>query len=470
MQKSLEKFNYSIYKYLIPILFLVVPLYPKFPLFNIPGTYVAIRAEDFLIFIMGLLLCVYILRTNIINFFRQPVMYAMFLFLAAGLVSVLSGWLLTKTIQPHIGFFHWLRRIEYLIPFVFVFAVSRLAGKKGFGAKDLRYFMETIFISTFFVFLYGLGQMYFNFPVISTQNEEYSKGTALRWVTGARLHSTFAGHYDLAAYLVMFFPVAIAYLITTNKRIHQAIVIFFALLPGYWLLLQTEARISYIAFLIGVSVTFWFLRKKMFIVPFLVISIFVTIMYTDLGARYRYTLEVYKQKIIQKLNRSQNFTPKVYAQDRTTQYVSPIGKDKPLPEPVTEDRSTSIRLKVEWPRAFRAFFKNPLLGTGYSSITLATDNDYLRLLGEVGVVGTLAFVLLLMRILVGCRGYLKSVSKFGIRSAFVAGFLGAFVGVLVNATFIDVFEASKVALVFWTIAGVAFSITNSTNKYARNSL
>ena len=73
-------------------------------------------------------------------------------------------------------------------------------------------------------------------------------------------------------------------------------------------------------------------------------------------------------------------------------------ENTPIPteesQPVFEDRSVSIRLNVEWPRAIRAFSKNPLLGTGYSSITLATDNDFLRLLGEVGLVGALAFFLI----------------------------------------------------------------------------
>ena len=57
-------------------------------------------------------------------------------------------------------------------------------------------------------------------------------------------------------------------------------------------------------------------------------------------------------------------------------------------------RSFQIRLNIEWPRAIRAFWKNPFLGTGYSSITIATDNDYLRILGETGIFGLLSFVLL----------------------------------------------------------------------------
>ena len=46
----------SLYKYAVAALFIFIPLYPKFPLFNVPGTYVAIRAEDFFIgVVFGLL-------------------------------------------------------------------------------------------------------------------------------------------------------------------------------------------------------------------------------------------------------------------------------------------------------------------------------------------------------------------------------------------------------------------------------
>ena len=467
MQKLLQVFNPVYYKYLIPILFLVIPLYPKFPLFNVPGTYVAIRAEDFLLTIMAAVLVFYVFKEKAYSLIKVPQIKAIILFTLAGFLSLLSGWLLTQTVQPHLGFLHWARRVEYMIPFIFVFALSRYKGTKGYSAHDLKYFMQVICLTTFIVFLYGLGQMYLSLPVISTQNEEYSKGTALRWVPGAKLHSTFAGHYDLAAFLVMFFPLAVAYFVTLKSKLAKLFIVLFAISPAYFLILKTEARISYLAFLIGVSVTLWYLIKKLLIVPFILISLFITIAFTDLGARYQYTLKVYKEKIMNKLKKSEVVRFQVYAQDRPAQYVSPINKENPAPDIVPlEDRSTSIRIKVEWPRALRAFLKNPLLGTGYSSITLATDNDYLRLLGEVGLVGTLAFALVLARLISGCRYYLKGVTKFGIRSAFVAGFMGAFAGILVNAIFIDIFEASKVALIFWTIAGLAVSVTSTKTQNA----
>ncbi|MEK7112083.1 MAG: hypothetical protein AAB875_02035, partial [Patescibacteria group bacterium] len=134
-----------------------------------------------------------------------------------------------------------------------------------------------------------------------------------------------------------------------------------------------------------------------------------------------------------------------------------------------EDRSTSIRLNVEWPRALRALFKNPLLGTGYSSITLATDNDYLRLLGEVGILGFIAFSLILLNLV---RTILRVIpipkNLNSIESAFLAGLAGGTIGIFTNAIFIDIFEASKFALIFWLLIGLAVGLVRKYKNEQTN--
>lgn len=124
--------------------------------------------------------------------------------------------------------------------------------------------------------------------------------------------------------------------------------------------------------------------------------------------------------------------------------------------PVFEDRSTSIRLNVEWPRAVRALLKNPFYGTGYSSITLATDNDYLRALGETGILGFLSLALVI------AWPVLYFIKRFkhtdGVDKLYLSGIFGSLVGLLLNAIFIDVFEASKIALTFWLFIGMALPL------------
>jgi hypothetical protein len=182
---------------------------------------------------------------------------------------------------------------------------------------------------------------------------------------------------------------------------------------------------------------------------------------TNLLSRYTRLFDVTREK----LDRIVLEEPGYYVYANENGSSSPERKERkvtPTPIPVFEDRSTSIRLNVEWPRAVRAFTKNPLLGTGYSSITLATDNDYLRLFGEVGLLGFFSFFLIFLNI-----GYLflrkyPFVNNFkGLELAIVAGTAGSLVGVFSNAFFIDIFEASKFAIIFWLLLGmVVYTVNN----------
>lgn len=116
------------------------------------------------------------------------------------------------------------------------------------------------------------------------------------------------------------------------------------------------------------------------------------------------------------------------------------------------DISCSTRLQVEWPRAIASFIQNPLFGTGPSSITEATDNDYLRWLGELGLLGTVLFVYILYSLVYTIIQTAKKASQD--QKYLFLGFLFGLFALFINATYIDVFEASKVAYSFWLMAGL----------------
>ncbi len=67
------------------------------------------------------------------------------------------------------------------------------------SVKNLKTYGLVLFLATLGVIVYGLGQKFFGWPVVSTMNEEFSKGMLLTLSEWARINSTFAGHYDLAA-------------------------------------------------------------------------------------------------------------------------------------------------------------------------------------------------------------------------------------------------------------------------------
>ena len=47
--KKFQNLVDKLYKYLVAAIIVIIPLYPKFPFIRIPGTYVSIRFEDFLL-------------------------------------------------------------------------------------------------------------------------------------------------------------------------------------------------------------------------------------------------------------------------------------------------------------------------------------------------------------------------------------------------------------------------------------
>ncbi|OGM05506.1 hypothetical protein A2125_00315 [Candidatus Woesebacteria bacterium GWB1_43_5] len=436
-----------------------VPLYQKFPLLEVPGTFVRIRIEDFLIFFISIYVAVhYLPRLNL--FFKKSLERSIILFWIVGLVSLVSAIFVTKTVIPHIGFLHWARRVEYMI--VVFFALSLIKSK----SRDIVDFtVKLLLIATFAVFIYGVGQKYFHWPVIITQNEQYSKGIALRFVPGAHLTSTFAGHYDLASFMVLVLPVFVASFFVIRGRISKFL-LFTAVLVGLWVLANTLSRTSVVSYFFAVGLALFLIKKYKEIVAVFLVSLVVFSFSSNLFDRYLRIIEVARENLTKIM-----FVVPAPVLAQTEPLPSRISSQSPTPTPIAvfEDRSTSIRFNVEWPRAIRAFKKNPILGTGYSSITLATDNDYLRALGEIGILGMFSFLLVIALVFLEVRGVYPLTRNFtGLELGFAAGVVGATVGVLVNAVFIDVFESSKLAIIFWLMIGILVCLVRS-EKYQKNA-
>ncbi|KKT42822.1 MAG: hypothetical protein UW64_C0003G0068 [Microgenomates group bacterium GW2011_GWC1_44_37] len=419
----------SFYKYLLAAVLIFIPLYPKFPLFTLPFTYVAIRAEDFLIALVWFVFLIRLLVQREIRFPKISFQFGVFFFVA--LVSSLSAILITKNVEPLLVLLHFFRRIEYMSVFFLIYWAGKEAGNR-------RYYLELSLLPAIGVFLYGIAQIYFGAPVITTMNAESSKGIAMFLRPGVTLNSTFAGHYDLAVYLTMMltFLVAISSSITGWLKRLPFLGLFVVLL---WLFMQAGSRISLVSLILSVCVVSFLYRR------YLLGLIFICLIFAFIATSSQY---ISRFKSIFRF-----FTSHTSQLMVSPVYAAPITNN---PTPTTpQDISTNIRLNVEWPRAIRSFYKNPFLGTGYSSITLATDNDYLRALGETGLLGLLSLLALLLGIGKFLFAQVKDAS--GIDKVIIVSAIGIFVSFLSTATFIDVFESSKVAILFWAFMGLAFS-------------
>ncbi|QQG44794.1 MAG: O-antigen ligase family protein [Candidatus Roizmanbacteria bacterium] len=475
--------NYLLKLLLITFIF-IIPLYPKLPFIDLEYTYISIRLEDFFIGFMLFVFIIQLLRKKVT--LRKKFLILFILFWTAVFLSFIFGTYIQKTIQvANIGFLHSARRVEYMI--VFFIALSLIKSK-----SELLQYSKFIFVALFLVSIYGIGQKFLNFPAVQTMNPEFARGHILYLTPEARISSTFGGHYDLAAYLVLLLPLLLSVYLWRKKFLY-----FVIFLVALFALTLTASRISSIAYIVSISAFLVYLRKWKLLITVLIFSLGLSFLSNNLIARFVKTFQI-KQIFVneltgqvvvpQKISTKELPAGSFYVEIKNKNTSSPVinttnqgllnetilsgyrdearkeGKVltaseeaqiiatasvnlKPV-NTVISDISFATRLQAEWPRAINSFLKNPLLGTGPSSITEATDNDYLRWIGEFGALGTSLFLIIIFSIAKFVWQFKKHEETIYI------GFLFGILGLLLNAAYIDVFEASKVAYYFWMISGL----------------
>lgn len=404
------------FNYLIALILTFIPLYPKFPLFGVSGTFVAVRLEDFVIAAVILFWATTALRQKYL-----PVHRSILLYLVIGFVSIFSAVFITKTATPNLGLLHGLRRVEYMTLFFVAFQALKTR-------IQLNFLIRSFLVVSLIVAVFGLGQQFLGWPVISTTNSEFSKGLALTLGAGARINSTFAGHYDLAAFSLFPLLLIITLLALPQVRSKWALLLIGSLV--YWAMLLSASRVTFAAFFVSSAILLVVIRKLRWLAPLVLLAVISIIASPQLMGRYK---ELFINHV------------KAAADEEIPDALKPPA--------ISEDRSFNIRLKAEWPKAMRAFYQNPLLGTGFSSVGLAVDNDYLRLLAETGTLGLLAFGLIIIRLFKSSLPFMRPPGS--ITDAFIIAITLGLLGLLFNALFIDVFEASKIAVITWVLLGTS---------------
>jgi len=475
--KFLKWIDDNLLKILISFSIFFIPLYPKLPLIDIEYTYIYIRFEDFFIALVYFIFLIQLLRKKVSVPWR---FFLLFLsFWLSVFVSFYLGHFVLKTIPVnYIGLLHSLRRIEYMGIFFVAFASVKTK-------KDFFYYLKLAIFIAFIVSVYGIGQKFFGWPAVQTMNPEYARGYLLFLTPEARISSTFSGHYDLASYLIFLMPIILSSFLFYNHL--KYFFVFAFALAG---LVLTASRISYIGYLLTVFPLLLTQKKwrLTFIVLFLTIGL--TLANNNLTSRLKRTFQVKRilvdqrtgavyipQKITTKelpagsfyiaLNNQSNVNnkdlenykkriilEKEIQATKSGQKIDVASLEanlKPV-NTVLSDISFATRLQVEWPRAIAAFKKSPLFGTGPSSITEATDNDYLRWLGETGLLGTILFLAIILKI--AYEIFKKVLTSNFEEKIILKGFLFGLIALMINASYIDVFEASKVAYTFWIVAGI----------------
>ncbi len=518
MGKLLNFFDKYALKFCVIFLIFFVPLYPKLPSIHITHTWVYIRLEDFVIAAAAIIWLIQLIRRRV----KVPweVGTAIVVYWIAGFFSLVLSLIFVGphllNFFPSIAALSYLRRIEYMILFFIAFSSVR-------SIKDVRQYTYAIFATIGLFTIYGFGQKFyiyiwnsfpsffskhpFCFPSFQTGNEEFAKGIPLCLPFDGRITSTFAGHYDLAAYLVLTIPILIATMLLLKNRIYKTLFALFTLLTII-LLILTASRIAFPAYLVGSSIALVLLGRKRFIVPLVIISIILLPLFS--GSTFRRFTQTFRvanivvdssgnvvgeelsAELRAKLAKDKGVLANIPTQNLPagTGYIGlpQSGKEKTgvavvrskltpeqarrlklenggvelstvkgkftLKRALVYDISLTTRFQAEWPNAIRAFSRNVVFGSGFSTITLATDNDFLRFLGETGIAGLISFLFIFLTLWILFKKTFRQVSD-PIVKAFAAGLAGGLVGLFLNASLFDIFEASKVAETMWILIGIS---------------
>ncbi len=540
MKKLLVWCNNHILFLLTIFLLAFIPLYPKLPLVDIKHVWVYIRIEDFIVLASLLVWMIVMARNGITK--RIPLAMPILLFWIVGALATLHGMLLIfpnlSDVFPNVALLNFVRRIEYMS--LFFVAYTGFRDKKLLGTLILTVVGTLVAVS-----LYGLGQKYLSMPAFLTMNEEFAKGVPIQLSALSRVSSTFAGHYDLAAYFVLVIPIVASLLFAYKNWFIKLFLAGISAL-GVLVLFMTVSRISVIALVIAIAVVIFFQKKRFLLYSLPVLAVGVVLLFSffpSLLDRFGSTVKdidvivntatgepighvriAPKSYFENKVVKQEYFTSILHANTASpsaslvipqkllpetaillVEPNAPTGENLPSgtgyvnlslspivgrlqsyyyekkPDPKTGqivvtvinadvlhkkvaayDLSFTTRFQGEWPHAIEAFKRNIFFGSGYGSVSLAVDNSYLRMLGEVGLVGFLSFVSIF--IAVGLY-FTKALPKIDSRLAksFVYGLSAGIVGLAINAIFIDVFEASKIAFVLWLLVGATLALVRLYN-------
>lgn len=510
-------------------LLIFIPLYPKVPLLDlIPGYIVRLRLEDICVGLTTLFYLVQVFRKKVT--LKNPLSKWIFAYLVMAFLSIISGMFIIRTIPLETvhfakSFLHLLRYIEYFSLLFILYASVKTE-------KDLKIVIYTLAFTLLLVCIYGYGQKYFYWPVFSTMNREFSKGMVLYLTEHARVQSTFAGHYDLAAFLVLILPIFYVLGFRSQKRGEK---IFFKVLHilGLWLLVTSASRTSFAAYALAIflSIVLMAWQEKKLLKRFwqifhrgvtfsLLLFLMIVFFGGDMHDRFLQVLRAYP-KVYETYEQGYKFSQQqlkylgeeyrivanwvklrghppdngiavdeniLTETDERPIATRPVDVYVDVPIEVVEQDpagnevivekertwsanamkyglSLAIRLDELWPNAIRGFQTNPLLGSAYGTLNKkefyhfteaeSTDNNFLRTLGETGLLGFITFygifVLLfyLLKTNKHASSWLKSLNL---------AFFAASIGLLANALYIDVFASSKVAFTYWALVGAILAI------------
>lgn len=450
-------------KYLILLLIYFIPLYPRIEVFRIPGVATAIRFEDFVlaaIYSMWVLFLLMPKRNNRRIIPNNRITLGIVIFFVSALVSTIVG-MLKGTIDAGVGLVFLLRYVEY---FLMYFVVFSWASVRYFG-NYLKAMISVLLVVIGITYFDGFDLIPYFFKELYGMIEGWHKG---------HVHGTFSHNYDLGAYLFINLALLLAVFFIHSvykknrsginagkiKRQNRKYI------ENQSLLLYGLKREPLITNgLINVFGTTR-LSRIMFHIVLLSLIFLIILVYSRISIMAAITSAVVLGLIskpgikILPVAVTAIFATGILVVGQYIPAILVIGS-----EIGTGDVSFQWRLKI-WAMIMELFSKNILLGGGLSSvakvfmetgeesfIATATECWYIRVLGEMGIIGLFCFFVFKYLILKELYERYKQSRNILLRQ-YYGGLFALSIGLLVNALFIDIYTSFKIILFYMLLLGL----------------
>ncbi|MFH1093058.1 MAG: O-antigen ligase family protein [Candidatus Omnitrophota bacterium] len=375
-------------------------LSPELDLGGVKGRTVVLRLDDIFLFLIffGWMAKTAInkelglLKTSVL---MKPIWVYIFVCILSSCIGVLRG-----TTKPLTSFFYILKYIEY---FMIFFMVSNNIRSQ----KQVKVLVMFMFITAAIVGLYGLFSAF---------------------VLGMRATAPFEGKIGeantLAGYLLLIMGVAGGiFLYIKENRVRFLLGGF--LLFSIWPFFYTYSRSGLLGFFtMYLAITFLVKRHKIsLLLCFIILAIIAPI--------------VFKKPIFFRARQA-------FTQGKKYEFLG--GQ-------ITLDESASARIR-SWQEAKRAWARNPIIGEGVASGRVMQDIQYGRVLREVGSIGFIAFVWLLIRLLKLGWTVIKNENLDSFSRGLALGYFCSLLGLIVMGLGAEVFIIIRIMEPFWFLTAI----------------
>lgn len=434
------------------LIFVLLAIFPKINIINIPGIHIGVRLEDLIILGYSIFVIVNFIKTKGKIYESKSLRWIVSIFaiyFIFCLISTVIGWI-KGYVSIFMGMFYLVRKIEY---FMFIFIGYDFI-KRALNPKEKK--------NTLIKAVNAVVLVHFIICILQLAGVvgSFDRSNYTTQLIQGRVCSTFNGAYEMTAFLLLLTPIYLYKIFSKKIDIFSSII--YILMIGFMILIS-ESRTSLVifAFLIFIMCIYYNRKhlKKIILSFTIILAVGITsivsfdlvdklglsrIADVNISEMIDATKYAWENRNFEKyLENGQWYEPSSY-------YIDSTGK---LIMAVECDPSYYIRVS-HWCQLLDGFIKSPIFGAGISISQTAADGNYVRIISESGIVGFLLWVILQLYILkcLNKNNEINASAKFGLITLFL------------GATFIDVFEASKVMTIFYYILGIALAFNEKDKK------